>query len=359
MKVLFDARLSGHAGIGRFVEGLLSGLTEIGTDVTALWRPSQRGGWRAEAGIFSAPTINTRTRPFLPAEQLAIPRLLARGRYEIYHSAHLTVPYRARLPVVLTVHDLFPLKWPGHARSRLAASYYKVIFPRALARADAVVAVSSYTYRMVQELLPQPSERIRIIEHGVDHSHWFPRSEEQIVSALMELRISRPYVLYTGTAKWHKNLPTLLRAHEPSLPTLVLAGPTPEELRQAAPEWVESERVRALGRVAGRLLPALYSGAAAVVLPSLHESVGFSALEAMACGTALICSDSGSLPEVVGDAGLRLPATDVDAWTAALRRVVGDEGLRRRLSVLGVTAVRDRSWAKAAQSYDGLYRELA
>jgi glycosyltransferase involved in cell wall biosynthesis len=97
----------------------------------------------------------------------------------------------------------------------------------------------------------------------------------------------------------------------------------------------------------------------AVVLPSLHESVGFSALEAMACGTALVCSDSGSLPEVVGDAGLRLPPTDVDAWTAALRRVVGDDGLRRKLAVLGLVAVRDRSWTKAAQSYDVLYRELA
>jgi alpha-1,3-rhamnosyl/mannosyltransferase len=269
------------------------------------------------------------------------------------------VPYRARLPVVLTVHDLFPLKWPGHARSRLAAAYYMAIFPRALARADAVVAVSSYTFRMVQELLPQPSEKIRIVEHGVDHSHWFPRSGDEISSALAELGVSRPYVLYTGTAKWHKNLSMLLRAYEPGLPTLILAGPTPAELRQAAPGWVKSEGVRALGRVAGRLLPALYSGALAVVLPSLHESVGFSALEAMACGTALVCSDSGSLPEVVGDAGLRLPPTDVDAWTAALRRVVGDDGLRRQLAVLGLVAVRDRSWTKAAQSYDALYRELA
>ncbi len=359
MKVLFDARLSGHAGIGRFVEGLLSGLTEIGTDVTALVRRSEGGGWRGEVGPFGAHVIKTRARPFLPAEQLLIPRVLARGGYDIYHSAHLTVPYRARRPIVLTVHDLFPLRWPAHARSRLAASYYRAVFPLALARADAVVAVSPYTFRMVQELLPQPSEHIRVIEHGIDHGHWFPRSEEQITAALAELNVARPYVLYTGTAKWHKNLATLLRAYEPGLPTLVLAGPTQKELRQAAPEWVESDRFRVLGRVPGRLLPELYSGALATVLPSLHESVGFSALEAMACGSALLCSDSGSLPEVVGNAGLRLPPTEVDAWTAALLRVAGDEGLRRQLSALGLAAVRDRSWTKAAHSYDRLYRQLA
>ncbi len=358
MKVLFDARLSGHAGIGRFVEGLLSGLTDIGTDVTALTRRSEGGGWRGEVGPFGAPVIATRARPFLPAEQLVIPHLLARGGYDVYHSAHLTVPYRARRPIVLTVHDLFPLKWPAHARSKLAASYYRAIFPRALARADAVVAVSPYTFRMVQELLPQPSERIRVIEHGIDHGHWFPRGEEEISAALDELNVGRPYILYTGTAKWHKNLSTLLRAYEPSLPTLVLAGPTLNELRQAAP-GCESDRFRVLGRVPGRLLPALYSGALATVLPSLHESVGFSALEAMACGTALLCSDSGSLPEVVGDAGVRLPPTEVDAWTAALLRVVEDEGLRRQLSALGQAAVRDRSWTRAAHSYDRLYRQLA
>lgn len=359
MKVLFDARLSGHAGIGRFVEGLLSGLTDIGTDVTALSRRSQGGGWRGEVGPFDAPVIVTRARPFLPAEQLVIPQLLARGGYDVYHSAHLTVPYRARRPIVLTVHDLFPLRWPAHARSRLAAAYYRAIFPRALARADAVVAVSPYTFRMVQELLPQPSERIRVIEHGIDHGHWFPRGEEEITAALAELNVHRPYILYTGTAKWHKNLALLLRAYGPGLPTLVLAGPTPNELRQAAPEWVETDRFRVLGRVPGRLLPALYSGALAAVLPSLHESVGFSAIEAMACGTALVCSDSGSLPEVVGDAGLRLPPTEVDAWTAALLRVVGDEGLRRQLSRLGQAKVRDRGWVKAAHSYDCLYRQLA
>ena len=359
MKVLFDARLSGHAGIGRFVEGLLSGLTDIGADVTALATHGDGGGWRGEAGPHGAPVIKTRTHPFLPAEQLAIPRLLARGGFRVHHSAHLTVPYRARLPIVLTVHDLFPLKWPEHARSRLAAAYYRAVFPRALSRADAVVAVSPYTFRMIQELLPQSDERIRVIEHGIDHGVWYPRPEQEISAALAELGVGRPYLLYTGTAKWHKNLSTLLMAHRPGLPALVLAGPTPEELSQVAPAWTGTDRVLPLGRVAGRLLPALYSGAAAVVLPSLHESVGFSALEAMACGAALVCSDSGSLPEVVGDAGLRLPSTDVDAWTAALDQVVGDQQLRGQLSIAGIARVRELSWTKAALAYDALYRELA
>ena len=118
-------------------------------------------------------------------------------------------------------------------------------------------------------------------------------------------------------------------------------------------------RVRVLGRVADRDLPALYAGAVALVLPSLYESVGFTALEAMACGTAVVSSDGGGLPTTVGDAGVLVPATDVDAWTSALVRIAGDDQLRAVNVAKGRERATARSWKRAALAYLDIYSELS
>ncbi|MEA2645335.1 MAG: hypothetical protein QOE92_418, partial [Chloroflexota bacterium] len=302
----------GQAGIGRFSEGLWQGLVSRGADVVGLV-PAREDGWRGDATAPPGPTVVVRSRPFGVAEQVEVPRVVTRIGAGVYHSAHLTVPHLRRGPVVLTVHDLFPVKWPRHARSRAAAMYYRAAFPLALGRADAVVAVSPYTARMIQEVLPVPPAKLHMVEHGIDHDRWRPAPEAEIEAALAALGLQRPYVLYSGTAKWHKNLPVLLDAYRGDLPALVMAGPTSEEVAAAAP-GIENPLVRPLGRVASDLLPAVYSGATALVLPSLHESVGFTALEAMACGVPVVASTGGCLPETVGDAGVLVPADDVAGW---------------------------------------------
>ena len=355
-RVALDARMLGLAGIGRFIEGLWQGLVERAVDVVGLV-PNEQHGWRAEAGGAPGPTAVVRSRPFGPAEQVEVPRVISRLGAGVYHSAHLTVPYLSRGPVVLTVHDLFPVKWPRHARSRAAALYYRAAFPLALRRATAVVAVSPYTSRMIREVLPVPEAKLHLVEHGIDHDRWRPTADAEVDRVLADLGLSRPYVLYSGTAKWHKNLPVLLEAYRGDLPPLVMAGPTAEEVRAAVPGF-SNPLARPLGRVSSAALPALYSGAMALALPSLHESVGFTALEAMACGTAVVGSTGGCLPETVGDAGLLLPADDVAAWRDGLSRVVSDDDLRRRMADAGLRRVAPRSWRAAADGYLEVYRHV-
>ncbi len=137
----------------------------------------------------------------------------------------------------------------------------------------------------------------------------------------------------------------------------MLAGPTPDEV--ASLRATPRGRVLALGRVPDRALPALYTGALALLLPSLYEALGFTALEAMACGTAVIASDGGHLPDTVGDAGLLVSPLDVAAWRDALDRIAGDTDLRRRLASAGPARVAGRSWAECARGYLDVYREAA
>lgn len=355
MRVSLDGRFLGLPGIGRHVSGLWRALAAAGTDLVALSGPGRHGWLGGERFPAPGPARMVRARPFGLTSQLVLPGILWRGGVDVHHACFLDVPYLSRVPVVMTVYDLFPYRQPANARSWLAGRYYRAAFPLAVRKAAAIVAISSFAAREVTTVLGVPEGRVHVVEPGIDHLQWRPPRADQVDAALSSLGLPRPYLLYVGTAKRHKNLATLLAALHPSLPPLVLAGPTAAEVATAGPL---PEGCRALGRVPDRLLPALYAGASAVALPSLYEALGFTALEAMACGTPLVSSDGGGLAATVGDAGVLVAATDVGSWREALERVCGDQALSRRLVAAGRARVAARDWAACAQGHLAVYRSV-
>lgn len=328
-----------------------------GTDLVALAGPPGHGWLGAERFPAPGPAHQLRSRPFGLSGQVLVPGVLRRRSVDVHHSCFLDVPYLSSVPVVMTVYDLFPYRQPANARSRWAGAYYRASFPLAVRKASAIVAISDYAAREVTGVLGVPERRVHVVEPGIDHAQWRAPPAGEVDAALRGLGLSTPYVLYVGTAKRHKNLVTLLAAAGPSLPPLVLAGPTAQEVAAVAPVPLPVG-CRVLGRVPDHLLAALYAGASAVALPSLYEALGFTALEAMACGTPLVASNGGGLADTVGDAGLLVPATDVGAWREALGRACGDQALRRRLVAAGRARVQARDWAACAQGHLAVYRSV-
>lgn len=358
MRISLDARFLALPGIGRHVAGLWRGLMEEGADLLALVNAEPRGWLGGQRLVAPGPARVLAARPFGPASQATLPAVLRREGIEVHHASFLDVPYLSRVPVVLSVYDLFPYRRAAHARSPGAAAYYRAAFPLSVRKAAALVTISEFAARELVEVLGVAERRITVAEPGLDHGRWRPLAEEAIESGLGQLGVTRPYLLYVGTAKGHKNLVTLLAAHRPSMPPLVLAGPTVAELarRRIGPP---PPGCRILGRVPDHLLAALYGGAAALALPSLYESVGFTALEAMACGTPVVSSDGGGLADTVGDAGLLVAPTDVGAWSEALEQVCGDGQLAGRLVEAGLARVATRDWRACARTHLGIYRSLA
>src|SRR5262249_11753828 len=219
------------------------------------------------------------------------------------------------------------------------------------------VAVSQFTFDDIAETFPKVRPRLRMVPHGIDHERWHPQSPDVAETVRANMGLPETYLLYVGTAKWHKNLSTLLAALQPDFPPLVLAGPTELELAEAADVPACRGKVIPLGRVTDDL-PALYAGALAVVLPSRYESVGFTALEAMAVGTPVVARNGGGLPDTVGDAGLLVEPLDTGEWSVALERICADADLRRDLVQAGFARVAGRSWTAAAESYHAIYDEL-
>jgi glycosyltransferase involved in cell wall biosynthesis len=176
------------------------------------------------------------------------------------------------------------------------------------------------------------------------------------------------YVLYVGVFDPNKDLHTLLAAFARACPrlgpadALVLAGPRnwfQPVLVEEAERLGIGARVRFPGYVPDALLPALYSGAAAAVCPSPLEGFGFPALEAMACGTPVVVVDAGALPEVTGDAALRVPPRDPEAMARAIERVAADDDLTADLRKRGLARARAFSWERTAKMTLDVYRKVA
>jgi glycosyltransferase involved in cell wall biosynthesis len=276
-------------------------------------------------------------------EQLVLPAR-ARRCALIYSPANLA-PLGAENNV-LVLHDLAAFRYPS-AYSRGYVAYQRLMLPVLARRARLLITVSEFSRAELAEVLNLDPSRITVIPEGVDE-RFAPQDETALEAARTAYGLDRPYVLTVGTMSARKSLDLLARAagamKERGI-ELVLAGSARGYLR-AGP--VPGRR---LGYVAEAHLPAVYSGALALALPSRYEGFGLPCLEAMACGTPVVASRCGALPETVGDAGLVIEP-DADAFAAALVSLCADAEARERLVAAGRERAAGFSWKRTAALTD-------
>jgi glycosyltransferase involved in cell wall biosynthesis len=284
-------------------------------------------------------TINSRWTQWW--EQVSLPLQLARDRISVFLSPYYKGLVFSPCPVVLTIHDLYFIryakeKWPayGALTTRLARLY--------ASRATAIIADSEYSKRSIVERLSVGPGKVTVIPVALG-PEFKPAPLTESVAAMYG--IVPPYILYVGNFRPHKNLPRLIRAYadlsEPLQDThqLVLAGGDRDH-RQTLEELVRdlgiSDRVLFPGLIEDLHLPAVYSGCALFVLPSLEEGFGLPALEAMACGAPVVAGERAAIPEVVGKAAFLVDPENVPAMTEAIAQVLSVGHLRRTLRQIGL-----------------------
>ncbi|MEK7860117.1 MAG: glycosyltransferase family 1 protein, partial [Chloroflexota bacterium] len=262
------------------------------------------------------------------------------GGANVYHSVQLGLPAARRMRAVLTIHDLAPLRWPGHYL-RLPHARLGHMWQYALAqRADAIVAVSEATKRDVVERLRIPPERVRVIPEAVDADLRPPPRDT--AQALVRDRFGVPsrYVLYVGQFDPRKNMDGLLAAFARAADDdgdlrLVIVGDLGKlatYLREALERTdAPRERVVRAGRVDDATLAALYAGAECLLHAALLEGFGLTPLESLAAGTPVVGYRVGAVEEVVGDAGLLVDPADPDALAEALCTLLRSDALGERL----------------------------
>lgn len=298
--------------------------------------------------------------------RLPFPVQWVTGSLDLFHSPDFVLPpVLGAIPTLLTVHDLSFIHFPETFPQRLV-SYLNQVVPWSVGRASHILADSEATKHDLTTLWQVPPEKISVLYSGV-HERFQPVHDGQKVTAVRQKYQLQdgPYVLSVGTLQPRKNYQMLIRAFQPladKLPHhLVISGGKGwlfDEMLAEIERQGLTGRVHFIGFVDDADLPTLYSEASLFVFPSLYEGFGLPLLEAMGCGTAVLTSNSSSLPEVAGEAAWQLNPQDQPAWTEAIYTLLTDLQLQNKLITAGFANVRRFSWQQSAQQLIAIYRRL-
>jgi glycosyltransferase involved in cell wall biosynthesis len=343
-----------RAGTGRYVRELLSSLQH-------------------HPGVQVEPHAASSRRPVTPVSRLtqgiyreavyyplAIARHARRAGVDLVHCPAAFSPRVCDRPLVVTIHDVLPLRYP-ELFPRVVVAHSRMICGRAARRSARVIAVSEHAKGELVEFLGVPPERIAVTRHGVS-TRFGPRAVDR--GWLSErFGIDRRFVLCVGTLEPRKNLVGALRAFRLAAESvddalLVVAGGKGWRHADFDRELGNTDRVRLTGRVSDEELAQLYAAAGCFLYPSLHEGFGLPVLEAMASGTPVVTSDRTSIPEVIGDAGISVGPRDIEALADAVARVLSDQKLAAELRARGLDRAAGYTWDACAEATVAIYREV-
>ncbi len=371
----YTSALKQSGGIGRYTRGLITTLARLDdhNQYTLLITPDT-----PPAGLqfFQAyPNFKHKRYP-LPERWMTIgwhrfflpvPVERFAGPVELFHSPNFILPPVKQAKTLLTVHDLSFIRHPQGAVDSLRRWLEKVV-PRSLARADHILADSASTRQDLIELFNLDPETITVVGAGVEERFQPVTAPDQLAAVRQRYRLPPdvPFILSLGTLEPRKNFTGLIKAYNES-PVhqshhLVIAGGKGwlyDEIFAAATASPVRERIHFTGFVADADLPALYSLADIFAYPSHYEGFGIPVIEAMACGTPVVCANNSSLPEVAGQAALQITATDTAALAAALHQLASDASLRQKVIAAGFAQARLFSWSNAARRLLAVYQNLA
>jgi glycosyltransferase involved in cell wall biosynthesis len=355
--ICFDARMAQASGIGTYIRGLLKALADLGTVVpamTLLTDPPNGvvGPWAR---------IPVSDRFYSWREQISVPQAFRRSGAQLLHVPHYNVPIWLASRSIVTVHDLIHLKFPEFLPSRLAWLYAQSFFRHWVPKTRAILTVSENTKKDIITMLGIPETKITVTPPGVpDGFRELKRAD--VEAGLRPLGLTPGYFLYVGNLKEFKNTPRLLKSYRdlhqrhPECPPFVFVGKN--FIAGFDQELQKHPSVRWFPALDREMLPLMYAGAKALVFPSLYEGFGLPPLEAMACGTPVICSDRGSLPEVVGDAAVTVDPLNEEEIMTAMRRIWQEPNLGASLSIKGRERSRRFNWQTTAERTLGVYQQV-
>jgi glycosyltransferase involved in cell wall biosynthesis len=362
-----DARKLDDYGIGSYLQGLLremalldppGGIVLLVAGESRDLLPEMPESWRIVE--VDAPGYSIR-------EQAAVVAAAMRARIDLLHVPHYVLPWLFPRRMVVTVHDIIHVLFPEFLRSSLAFVYARISIRAAVRRARRVITGSRTTADDLVRLFGASEKRLHVIPHGV-HTEFLaagdPVADEETRA---RLGITGPYLLHVGNHKPHKNAEGLLKAYQLLVhdgrgpaPLLVMVGGFAPggELAARARAMGLGERVRCVGHVERTELAALFRGAVVFVYPTLYEGFGLPVLEAMACGVPVVAGDIPAIQEVAGDAVVRVNPRDVVDLAAAVRHLLGQADLQRRLGEHGRARALGFHWRQAAEATLDVYRTV-
>lgn len=300
-------------------------------------------------------------------DQITLANLLYKDKIDIFFSPYYKCPLFSPCPVVITIHDLFFLRYMG--KNRLFYDNLIRFMGRLYAfKARSIITISEYSKKEIIRSFRINPGKISVIYNGVSNEYQQVKDVSIITKTRSKYGIRDNYILYVGNFKPHKNVEAIIKAYNnlsedmKSQFQLVLAGKkgdTIGQLQERISRLSLENRVIFTGFINEEDMPALYSGASLFVMPSIYEGFGFPALEAMACGVPVTVSDRASLPEVVADAGVIINPEDIDALTEAMLKILGNTALREDMMLRGLNRAKLFTLDKTSSRILQILEEIA
>jgi glycosyltransferase involved in cell wall biosynthesis len=338
--LVIDARWM-KTGIGRYILALIKGLRQNAPalDIRCITNPQYVG----RLSEFCDQIVLSKSGIYTIQEQIVLPWIARKSK--AFYSPHYNVPLLWKNRLLVTIHDLNHLLDTTYGSTLKSRYYAKPLLQRAIDKADIIVTPSDYTKRMLQQHLDADPRRITVIPCPVSEDFSVLDKSESREVIRKHRGINGPFALFVGNVAPNKNIPTLLQAFAQlrrlrrDIPVLVMVA------RGAKRRLIIEKQVHELGLkdivewiegIDNSLLARLYAAAEMTIVPSLQEGFGLPVIEAMACGTPVICSNAASLPEVAGEAALLFDPHSTDELVEVMMRLLDSVELQRALISSGI-----------------------
>jgi len=313
MKILIDDRWKGNTGIGRVYQEVAAGIPNY-VEITNL---------EPKIGLGS------------PLSPFVLGLEVNKNKGDVFYSPGFMPPFNSKVPFVITIHDLLHVYY----HSKFHRFYFKKIIAHIAKSAKKVITVSEYTKTELLKHTSIKKENIEVIYNGV--SDKFRLNKEKLV-------LDNPYFLYIGNRRSHKNIETLIHAFATaSIPKhfeLALSGDSDPVIQKIINRLGIHDRIRFLGKIAEEDICKVYKGAFGLLFIPLMEGFGLPLLEAMASGTPVITSNITSLPEIAGDAAIKVNPFNIEDIAHGIEKLSCDSGLCQELVELGYERSNNFTW---------------
>ncbi|MFQ5525577.1 MAG: glycosyltransferase family 4 protein [Thermoanaerobaculia bacterium] len=366
-RIGIDARKLTDFGIGTYIQNLLPALARVDSrnHYLIFARPEHRERLWELPDNFEF--VAEKARSYTARELVALPWQILRRRLDLFHATHYVLPYLVPCKTIVSIHDIIHLLYPEFLPNRFAFVYANTMIRHSLTSGDRIIASSQNTKTDLLETFDVDGEKIKVVYLGVPR-RFREEVDESVAGVVLERHgLSRPYILFVGNPKPHKNLDNVVRSYARARELsafdadLVCVGDQGGEafrVRQQAEALGIGDRFKLTGRVPSSDLPTIYQQAALFLYPTLYEGFGFPVVEAMASGIPVITSNKSALKEVAeGYADLVNPV-DVENMAEAIAHCMSDPEHCRALARLGKRRAEDFHWQRTARKTLEVYMQV-
>lgn len=370
-RIGIDARLFGTAmavGIGRYTEELIRHLIELDKD-------NQYHIFLSKSAATNFPIYSPNLSKtgvdfshYSYSEQFKYPAILKRARLDLIHYTNFNSPvFFTKTPSVVTIHDLTLWFFPGRGqKSWFRRMIYRFVIKKTCQNAKRIIAITKNTKQDIIRLLGVNPEKITVIYEAVPKNYKVISNDQKIKKIKHKFNISKPYVMYVGQWRDHKNIVRMIRAFSLLRRRynidyqLVMVGKVDDkypQIKATIKELELTDQVVFMGYVPDFELPYVYNGAEFFVWPSLYEGFGLPPLEAMACGTPVVSSNASCMPEVLGDAAYYFNPLNVESIAKSMADMSGSYSLKREFRLKGLRQARKYSFEQSAKQTYKIYKQ--